>query len=171
MFDTMTFTKVAAGLCGTFLVFLLGGWAGELLYSTGGGHGEGHDQAYVIETGGGGESAEPEVQVDFATLVAEADPSKGEKVFGKCKACHKLDGTNGTGPHLDGVVGRAIGSVDGFAYSDAVAGHGGDWTPENLDHWLANPKDFISGNKMSFAGLKKVEDRADLVAYLQTTGQ
>ncbi len=170
MFDTMTFTKVAAGLCGTFLVFLLGGWAGELLYSTGGGHGEGHEQAYVIDTGGD-DSGEPEEQVDFATLLASADAGKGERVFGKCKACHKLDGSNGTGPHLDGVVGRAIGGVDGFAYSDPVAGHGGDWTPENLDHWLENPKDFIAGNKMAFAGLKKAEDRANVIAYLQTASE
>ncbi|MBE3637222.1 c-type cytochrome [Mangrovicoccus algicola] len=168
MFDTMTFTKVAAGLCGTFLVFLLGGWAGELLYHTGGGHGAEGEQAYVIDTGAEEGDAAPEEQVDFATLLASADPASGERVYAKCRACHKLDGTNGTGPHLDGVVGRAIGGVEGFAYSDALAGHGGDWTPEALDHWLENPKGYIPGNKMAFAGLKKIEDRADLVAYLQS---
>ena len=67
--------------------------------------------------------------------------SAGERVFGKCKACHKLDGTNGTGPHLNGVVGREIAAVDGFAYSDALAGMSGDqWTPENLNGFLENPK-------------------------------
>ncbi|MGB0660005.1 MAG: c-type cytochrome [Mangrovicoccus sp.] len=171
MFDTMTFTKVAGGFFGAFLVYLLGGWLGEALFATGH-HGSDYHQAYVIETDdGGAASDEPVEEVDFATLVAEADAAKGEKVFGKCKACHKVDGTDGTGPHLNGVVGRGIGSVGGFGYSDVLAGMAGDsWTAENLNDFLTNPKGYAPGTKMSFAGLKKIGDRANIVAYLQSTG-
>ena len=173
MFDTMTITKAGGALCGAFLIFLLGKWAAESLYHTGAeGHGgEEVAQAYTIDTGaGGGEAAAAEEGPDFATIFASADAAKGEKVFGKCKACHKVDGSNGTGPHLDGVVGRAVGTVAGFGYSDAMAGHGGNWEPAALDEFLANPKGDVPGTKMSFAGLPKAQDRANLIAYLQTLG-
>ena len=62
-------------------------------------------------------------------LVAAADASKGEAIFKKCAACHKIDNTNAVGPHLNGVVGRPVGSVGDFSYSDAMKSHGGDWTP------------------------------------------
>jgi cytochrome c len=99
-----------------------------------------------------------------------ADPAAGETVFKKCAACHKLDGSNGVGPHLDGVVARPIAGVEGFAYSDPMASHGGDWTPENLFQFLDNPKGFIPGTKMTFAGLPKEEDRANVIAYLEQHG-
>ena len=172
MLDTMTMTKVVGAFCGAFLVYLLGGWVGESLFHTGGGHGDHHEQAYVIDTGAddhGGD--EEEEAVDFAALVAEADAEKGAKVFGKCKACHKLDGTDGTGPHLDGVVDLQIAGVAGFGYSGILTEKSGEtWTAENLDAFLASPKGWAPGTKMSFAGLKKITDRANLVAYLQTTG-
>ena len=99
--------------------------------------------------------------------VAAADVAKGETVFKKCAACHKLDGSNGVGPHLDGVVGRPVASVEGFTYSDGMKAHGGDWTPEELFHFLANPKKDVPGTKMTFAGLPKPEDRANVIAYLE----
>ncbi|MCC6304570.1 MAG: cytochrome c family protein [Rhodobacteraceae bacterium] len=87
----------------------------------------------------------------------------------QCAACHALEkGRRMTGPDLVGIVGRAVGSVEGFRYSDAMAGHGGNWTPELLDQYLANPRETIPGNKMTFAGLRKAEDRADVIAYLAT---
>ncbi|SLN39716.1 Cytochrome c-552 [Pseudoruegeria aquimaris] len=171
MFDTMTLTKITAGLCGSLLVFLLGGWVGEILFHTGGGHG-GDDHAkagFVIEVAEGGAGAEAEEGPSFEELLAAADVGKGEKVFGKCKACHKLeDGANGTGPHLFGVVDRDIASVSGFGYSAALEGLEGAWTPEHLDGFLESPKNYAPGTKMSFAGLKKAEDRANLIAYLET---
>ena len=171
MFDTMTLTKAGGALCGTLLVFLLGNWAAEVLYSTeAGGHGDEHAQAYVIETGESESGAAEEEGPDFATLLASADVDSGAKIFGKCKACHKIDGSNATGPHLDGVVNRAVGSVDGFAYSGALAAVFQTWTPENLSTFLENPKSATPGTKMSFAGLKKAQERADLVAYLQSLG-
>ena len=173
MFDTMTVTKVGGALCGSLLVFLLINWGAEVIYSTEGGHGEHAEAAYVIEVEGADDHAtdgEAAPAVDMVALVAAADVAKGEKVFGKCKGCHKVDGSNGTGPHLDGVVGRAVGTVAGFGYSDAMAGHGGNWEPAALDEFLANPKGDVPGTKMSFAGLPKAQDRANLIAYLQTLG-
>lgn len=170
MFDTMTTTKIVGGVCGTFLIFLFGNWAAESLYHVGGeSHGDGITQAYSIETGDDGAASEEEVvQVAFADVLASADPASGERVFNKCKACHKVDGTDGTGPHLNGVVDREIAAVGGFAYSDALMGLDGAWTPEALDGFLTNPKNYAPGTKMGFAGLNKVEDRADLVAWLST---
>lgn len=171
MIDTMTSTKVLGAVCGSLLVFMLGNWAAEGLYSMGGGgHGGEETQSYVIEVAGAA-TDEPAAEAgpSFDEVYATADAAAGEKVFAKCKACHKVDGTDGTGPHLNGVVGRAKAASAGFAYSEALLAMAGDtWTPENLDGFLANPKGYAPGTKMSFAGLPKVEDRASVVAYLAT---
>lgn len=170
MFDTMTLTKIGGALCGSLLVFLLGNWAAESLYHMGGGHGDHAEQAYVIDTGDSeAAGTEEEAAPDFAAVLASADAAKGEKVFGKCKACHKLEtGANATGPYLNGIVNRAVGAAEGFGYSGALVAVAETWTPENLNAFLENPKGFAPGTKMSFAGLKKIEDRADLIAYLET---
>jgi cytochrome c len=174
MFDTMTMTKAVGAVCGSLLVFLLAGWAGDSLYTVGhgGGHGEGEEiaQAYSIDTGAEEAPAEgAEEGPDFATLLASADPAAGEAVFKKCGACHKLDGSDGVGPHLNGIVDRAKGSVAGFGYSEAMMAMAADtWTPENIAAFIENPKGYMPGTKMAFAGLPKAEDRANLVAYLTT---
>lgn len=121
----------------------------------------------VVEEGG--EEAGP----DLGTLLAAADPAAGEKVFAKCTACHTINqgGANGIGPNLWGVMGTPIGQhAPGYAYSSALSGHGGAWTYENMDAWLANPRAFASGTKMSFAGLSKPEDRANVIAYMKANG-
>lgn len=176
MLDTMTATKVVGGLCGALLVFLLGNWVAESLYHVGGkghgDHGEEHAMGYAIEVEENGEGGGEEVaEVPFAELYAAADAGKGERVWSKCRACHKLeDGANGTGPHLYGVVGRDVASVDGFAYSGSLKPVADVWTPENLSAFLENPKGYAPGTKMAFNGLKKPEDRANLIAYLASIG-
>lgn len=173
MFDTMTLTKVTGAVCGSLLVYLFASWGAEALYNTepSAGHGgEEVAQAYSIDTGaaapaeGAAEAGPP-----FEELLAAADPAAGEKVFGKCKACHHVDGKNATGPHLNGVVGRNHGAVEGFGYSDAmIASKAEAWTPDHLNEFLTNPKGYMPGTKMSFAGLPKAQDRANVVAYLAT---
>ncbi len=103
------------------------------------------------------------------------DADAGEKVFRKCKACHQVgdDAKNRVGPVLNGIVGRPVAAVEDFKYSDAMIAFGEAneaWTPEMLDEYLEKPRDYIPDNKMSFAGLRKEEDRQDVIAYLATTG-
>ncbi len=169
MFDTMTVTKIVAAVCAPLLIFLMGSWAAESLYLASAGHGESETQAYIIDTGEAAPAATAQQGPDFATLLAAADPAKGEKVFTKCKACHKLEkGVNATGPSLYGVVGRKVDSVPGYSYSGKLEAVADVWTPENLNKFLENPKKFAPGTKMGFAGLKKETDRANVVAYLET---
>lgn len=172
MLDTMTFTKAFGAICGALLVFLLIGWAGQSLFYIGPGHEAGGEEAYVVATGADSSSSGGEAAAagpSFDELLASADPAAGEKVFSKCKSCHKIDGNNATGPHLNGVVNRPTASVADFAYSDAMKAHAGNtWTPDNLNVFLTNPKAFAPGTKMTFAGLPKEQDRANVVAYLST---
>lgn len=168
MFDTMTLTKIVGALCGAFLLFLLGKWAAETIYFGGpGAHVEDHAAYSIAIEPAGGEVAAEEGPA-FADLYAAADVAKGEKLFGQCKACHKLDGKDGTGPHLNGIVGRGVGSVVGYTYTAGVVEHGGTWDPAALDTWLKGPKAYIAGTKMTYAGMKKPEDRANLIAWLAT---
>ena len=130
-----------------------------------------HEMGYAIEGVEAGDEGEKEVPL--ATLLAAADPARGEQVFKKCTSCHTINegGANGIGPNLHGVVGEAIGKgVAGYAFSSALADHGGEWTFDNLNEWLASPKKFAPGTKMTFAGLSKPEDRANLIVYLNSQG-
>ncbi|MBS1303069.1 cytochrome c family protein [Loktanella sp. SALINAS62] len=171
MFDTMTMTKALGGVCGTLLVFLLGGWAAEAIYSGGGDHGEDHAQGYVIEVpeAGDGEPAEEVVTVSFEEAFAVADASAGEGVFRNCRACHALDdGVNGVGPHLYDVVGRDVAAVGDYAYSGALVEAADVWSEEELYAFLEDPAGYAPGTKMSYSGLSDPADRADLIAYLAT---
>src|SRR6056297_2192555 len=168
MFDTMTLTKTAGAFCGALLIFMLGNWAAESIYSMGGGHGEDHAQGYVIDTGED-EAAEEvaDAAPDMAAIFASADASKGERVFNKCKACHVLeDGANGVGPHLYDVVGRDVGAVGDYGYSGALSEVADVWTAEELCAFLENPAGYAPGTSMGFAGLGKSEDRANVIAYM-----
>lgn len=105
-----------------------------------------------------------------APAFAEGDAEAGKKVFNKCKACHVVDKEqNRVGPHLVGIVDRDVASIEDFKYSKAMIewGEGKAWTAENLDEYLEAPKKVVKGTKMAFAGLRKEEDRANLIAYLE----
>ena len=162
--NTIAGWALAAGIValGSSIVF------GKLFHGEEPGEGK---QGYVIqgvESGEGGGAAE----VPLATLLAAADPAKGEAVFAKCKACHTINsgGANGVGPNLWGAMGKPHGHVPGFAYSDALKAVPGNWDWEGMNKWLANPKKYAPGTKMSFAGLGKAEDRAALLLYINAQG-
>lgn len=108
-----------------------------------------------------------------APAFADGDAEEGEKVFRKCQACHQVgeDAKNRVGPILNGVVERQAGTLDDFKYSDAMTEAGEEgliWTHENLAKYLKKPREFIPGNKMTFAGLRKEEEVEDVIAYLET---
>ncbi len=106
------------------------------------------------------------------SAVMAQDAENGQDLFRQCRACHQVGAgaKNLVGPHLNGIVGRKGGSVDGFSYSDAnkKAGAGGlVWTDENLAKYIENPLEFMPGTKMAYAGMKDKGDRDDLIAYLK----
>ena len=97
-----------------------------------------------------------------------ADFNRGKRTFKLCQSCHTLNegGQNLVGPNLHGIFGREIGAVEGFTYSKAVQDSDIVWTPEILAEWLESPRNFLPGNKMSFAGVRKPEDRTAVIAYI-----
>ncbi len=161
--NTMEITKVVGGLSGALLVLLLLKMGADAYYF---GESEG-EQGYTIEVADAA-PAEDVVVVPFAEVLAAADAGAGARVFNKCAACHAVDlGVNKVGPSLFGIVGRAHGAEE-FGYTDALANIPGNWTPEALNEFLTKPSSYAPGTAMSFAGLPKEKDRANLIAFLAT---
>ncbi|MFZ5719891.1 MAG: c-type cytochrome [Pseudomonadota bacterium] len=128
----------------------------------------------VAEEAGGG-AAQAELPPDWGTVLPAANVSAGEASFAKCKSCHTIDqgGANGTGPNLFGVVGATPAAHAGFAYSPAMQAFAGEhpvWTYDQLNEFIAAPQKHISGTKMTFVGIKKTEERVNLIAYLSAQG-
>jgi len=103
------------------------------------------------------------------SLSSLGDPRKGQRVFNRCKACHNLSAAPRTrlGPNLDNLFGKKAGTASNYKYSRALREVEFIWTEEKLDQWLLKPGAFLPGNKMSFAGIRKEQDRKDLIAYLR----
>jgi len=116
-----------------------------------------------VESEGGAAAEQP-----IAFYLAAADPAQGEQVFKKCATCHNATkgGANQLGPNLWGAIGKPHGHVPGFPYSDALKSKPGVWDWESMSAWLKSPKAYAPGTKMTFAGLSKPEDRANVIAYL-----
>jgi cytochrome c len=126
----------------------------------------GYPIAGVEQEGEGGAAAEQPIEV----FLAKADPAKGQQVFNKCAACHNADkgGANQLGPNLWDVLGEPIGQGKGYAFSDALSKKGGSWDWHSLSTWLTSPRAFAPGTKMTFAGLSNPQDRADVIAFLNS---
>jgi len=107
-------------------------------------------------------------KIDIATLMAQGDVNKGEKIFKKCAACHSINkgGPNKIGPALYNVVGRKVGGVEDYRYSKTLASYGKEWSFEELNGFLIKPAAYLKGTKMSYAGLRKEADRASVIKYL-----
>lgn len=127
---------------------------------------------YVSSVAGAKDAAEPAAQpaATESAITVAGDVKAGEKLFKKCRACHTVDkgGSNRTGPNLFGIVGGPVAGVEAYKYSAAMKAYGGVWSPERLAAFLAKPRAEVPKTKMSFGGLKKEKDKADMIAYLAT---
>lgn len=175
--DSFEFNKFAGAVLFTLLVTLGVGILAEELFTPHHPEVPGYKVAVAEDSEAaqpGGAEAESKEEVALPVLLAAADMEAGKTVSKKCQSCHSLEkgGPNKTGPDLWGVVGRQIASHEGFQYSEPMTEHaaadGDTWTFENLNHFLTSPAAFIPKTKMAFAGIKKPEDRANLLAYLRT---
>ena len=124
----------------------------------------------VQEEPAGAPAAAPAAEEPIEQALANADPKRGQQTAKVCQTCHTFEkgGPNKIGPNLWGVVERKKGSEAGFAYSDALKSKAGEWTVDDLNKFLTNPRTYAPGTKMSFAGLQRVNQRADAIAYLNT---
>jgi len=165
--DSFEINKIIAAVLVTVLLVFGIGKISDIVFHT-----EKPDvQGYKVEIKVGDATtiqASSESQVDISTLLASGNVELGKKIFKKCAACHSVaeDGKNKIGPKLYNVVGRGIGSISGYKYSKALASYGKEWSFEELNSFLIKPASWIKGNKMGFAGLKKEEDRASVILYL-----
>lgn len=125
---------------------------------------------FVIEGVESSDGAKKEIPM--SVMLANADIAAGEAVFKKCIACHTINdgGANGIGPNLYNSLGKSHGHVAGFAYSGALSSVEGDWNFDNMNAWLISPRKYAPGTKMTFAGLGKPADRANVIAYMNAQG-
>ncbi|NMM43830.1 cytochrome c family protein [Rhodospirillaceae bacterium KN72] len=178
--DPLLINKIAAAILVAGLLGMVSAELASALYNTHEEHGEEAAQAFVIaeptegtDVAAAPADAAPAGPGDILPMLASADVGKGEKVAKKCVACHDFTpgGPHKVGPNLYGLLNEPQGQRDGFSYSDAVAGLGGTWSYDELNHFLYDPSGYAPGTKMSFKGVRKDEDRADLIAYLRTLAQ
>jgi cytochrome c len=172
MMDSFEFNKIAGAVLAALLV-IFGVSTALDTFKSSHGHGPKLVGYELPKAAPGGGPAVAEAAFNPATVlaaVAKGNVESGQGVFKKCAACHTPDkgGKNGTGPNLWGIVSRAVGNSDGFAYSPVIKGKGGNWTWANLAAYLNDPKGYAPGNKMAFAGVKDASEMADLLAYLRT---
>ena len=165
--NTFEFNKIAGASLVSLLLILILHMIGTAMFEPG----ELEHAAFVVEVPDeGAATAGTEEEVPpLGVLLASADVERGKKVAKKCASCHTFDqaGKNKVGPNLWNILGAVKAQVAGFSYSGAMADAGGDWGYTELDAFLANPKAMIKGTKMTFAGLRKAHDRANLIAYLR----
>ena len=168
--DPLFVNKLAAAVLSAGLLAMITGFIAQQIFHTE----FPEKQAYVIAEGATPAASQtasaPAGPQPIAPLLASASVENGEKVAKKCASCHTFEkgGANKIGPNLWNIVGAKTAHAEGFGYSGAMQGMGKTWDYEALGEFLYSPKDYVKGTKMTFAGLKKDQDRADIVAYLRS---
>ncbi len=168
---SLEMNKVAAAILTGGIVAMLSGFVANELYSPE--HLEEPAYKVALPEGGGGAKPEEPKEQSILPLLASASVEAGQKQTAKCAACHSFDkgGPTKVGPNLWGIVGSKPAEVAGYQFSEGMQKleeEGKTWTYANLNDFLTSPKDFVPGTKMTFAGLKKIDQRADVIAYLRT---
>jgi cytochrome c len=168
--DSFEINKILGAVLGTCLVLLALNIGANALFSPHAPQKPGYEIAVTEHPAGGGPAAPAVQEKPLPERLASADMARGEVSAKKCQACHTFDkgGRNLVGPNLWGIVGRARASVPGFNYSAAMKGKPGNWTLEELDHYLTNPRGMVPGTNMTFAGIPRATERADLLVYLNS---
>lgn len=168
--DSFEFNKVVGAVLFAVLVLFGMRTVSNLLFAAHPPEKPGYEVEIAEADDAGGKSEEKKEEVSIAMLMQSADAEKGAKVFKKCAQCHSVEEgkKKPTGPTLYGVLGREKGAGGDFAYSTAIKEKGGKWGYEQLDGFIAAPKKWLPGTKMAFAGVRKPNQRADLIAYLRT---
>jgi len=167
--DSFELNKIMGAVLGTCLAVLTLNIAAGAIFTPGKLAKPGYDIA-VPDVPAGGEAAKPEPAEPIAVRLASSDPKRGEAAFKQCASCHTVEkgGANKVGPNLYGVVDRAKAAAAGFNYSAAMKAKGGNWTYDDLDSFIATPKSYVPGTNMSYAGMGRGGQRADLINYLHT---
>jgi cytochrome c len=167
--DSFEINKILGALLGTCLALLAVNMAVGAVFAPKSPAKPGYEIA-VKEQPEEGKGEAPAKEEPIEALLATASVQRGETVAKACQACHSFDkgGPNKIGPNLWGIVGRARASHAGFNYSPAMKAKGGNWTIDDLNAFLTNPKAFVPGTAMSFPGLNRANQRADVLAYLNT---
>lgn len=168
--DSFELNKIMGAVLATCLGVLTLNIAAGAIFTPGKLEKPGYAIAVPEHPGGATETAKAEPAEPIAVRLASSDVGKGQAAAKQCAACHTFEkgGPNRVGPNLYGVVDRAKASHEGFNYSAAMKAKGGTWTFDDLDHFIANPKSYVPGTSMGYAGLSRGGQRADLINYLHT---